>query len=87
MAPTQPCTVVGPICESGDTFARSRSFPDVKPNAHVAILEAGVYGAVMSSNYNARPMAAEVWVDNGNWSVIRDRQPVEALWAGERLPE
>lgn len=87
VAPTRPCTVVGPICETGDTFARSRAFPHVDSNAHVAILEAGAYGSVMSSNYNARPMAAEVWVDNGSWSVIRDRQPVEALWAGERLPE
>lgn len=87
VAPTRPCTVVGPICETGDTFAKSRAFPAVKPNAHVAILEAGAYGAVMSSNYNARPMAAEAWVDHGSWSVIRDRQPIETLWVRERLPE
>jgi diaminopimelate decarboxylase len=52
----------------------------------VAILDAGAYGAVMSSTYNARPMAAEVWVDGGRWSVIRDRQPIDALWERERLP-
>ena len=84
-AKSEVVDVVGPICETGDTFARSREFPAVKPNARVAILEAGAYGAVMSSNYNARPMAAEVWVDNGRWCVVRDRQPIEALWAGERL--
>jgi diaminopimelate decarboxylase len=85
-APTGPATVVGPVCESGDTFARNRLLPALAPNAFVAILDAGAYGAVMSSTYNARPMAAEVWVDNGRWSVIRDRQPIEALWERERLP-
>ncbi len=86
VAPVQPCSVVGPVCESSDTFARSRSLPSLSPNAYVAILESGAYGAVMSSTYNARPMAAEVWVDDGRWSIIRDRQTVQALWAGERLP-
>jgi diaminopimelate decarboxylase len=82
----RPATIVGPVCESGDTFARSRSLPALLPDARVAILDAGAYGAVMSSTYNARPLAAEVWVDGGRWSVIRDRQPVEALWERERLP-
>lgn len=86
VAPSNPATVVGPVCESGDTFARSRALPALAPNARVAILDAGAYGAVMSSTYNARPMAAEVWVDNGNWSIIRERQPIEALWERERLP-
>jgi diaminopimelate decarboxylase len=86
VAPVGPVSVVGPVCESGDTFARSRRLPPLAPNAHVAILDAGAYGAVMSSTYNARPLAAEVWVDNARWSVIRDRQPMEALWERERLP-
>jgi diaminopimelate decarboxylase len=86
VSPVSPATVVGPVCESGDTFARSRALPPLAPDARVAILDAGAYGAVMSSTYNARPMAAEVWVDNGSWSVIRDRQPIEALWERERLP-
>jgi diaminopimelate decarboxylase len=85
-APLGPASVVGPVCESSDTFARSRSLPPLAPNARVAILDAGAYGAVMSSTYNARPLAAEVWVENGRWSVIRDRQPMEALWERERLP-
>jgi diaminopimelate decarboxylase len=84
--PTSLATVVGPVCESGDTFSRSRRLPPLRPNANVAILDAGAYGAVMSSTYNARPLAAEVWVEAGRWSVIRDRQPVEALWERERLP-
>jgi diaminopimelate decarboxylase len=86
VAPASPATIVGPVCESGDTFARSRSLPPLARNAVVAILDAGAYGAVMSSTYNARPMAAEVWVDQGSWSIIRDRQPIEALWERERLP-
>jgi diaminopimelate decarboxylase len=85
-AHASPATIVGPVCETGDTFARSRSLPPLAPNARVAILDAGAYGAVMSSTYNARPMAAEVWVDQGRWSIIRDRQPIEALWERERLP-
>jgi diaminopimelate decarboxylase len=85
-AEARSATVVGPVCESGDTFARSRVLPALAPNAAVAILDTGAYGAVMSSTYNARPMAAEVWVDGGQWSVIRDRQPIEALWEQERLP-
>jgi diaminopimelate decarboxylase len=87
IAPPAPASVVGPVCESGDTFARSRLLPPLAPKARVAILDAGAYGAVMSSTYNARPLAAEVWVDNERWSVIRDRQPIESLWERERLPE
>jgi diaminopimelate decarboxylase len=85
-APAKPCAVVGPVCESGDTFARNRLLPVPAPDARVAILDTGAYGAVMSSTYNARPLAAEVWVDGARWSVIRDRQPIEALWERERLP-
>lgn len=86
VAPVSPADVVGPICESGDTFARNRALPPLAPNARVAILDAGAYGAVMSSAYNARPRAAEVLVDQDRWSVIRDRQLHTALWADERVP-
>ena len=85
--PTTPADIVGPVCESGDTFARARLLPPVARNARLAILDAGAYGSVMSSTYNARPLAAEVLVDGGRWSVIRERQPIEALWAGETIPE
>jgi diaminopimelate decarboxylase len=82
-----PADVVGPVCESGDTFARGRALPALARNARLAILDAGAYGSVMSSTYNARPLAAEVLVDGERWSVIRARQPIEALWAGETVPD
>ena len=85
--PTTPADIVGPVCETGDTFARGRALPGLAPHARVAILDTGAYGSVMSSTYNARPLAAEVLVDGGRWSAIRARQPVEALWADERVPE
>ncbi len=85
--PVAPCDVVGPVCESGDTFARGRALPPLGHNARLAILDAGAYGSVMSSTYNARPLAAEVMVDGDRWSVIRARQPLEALWAGETIPD
>lgn len=87
VAPTTLADIVGPVCETGDTFARNRKLPPLARNARVAILDAGAYGSVMSSTYNARPLAAEVMVDGDRWSVIRDRQPIEALWQGERIPD
>ena len=86
-APVSPADVVGPVCESGDTFARDRMLPGLAPGALVAILDAGAYGAVMSSPYNARPRAAEVMVDGSNFTLIRARQTQEALWEGEIIPE
>jgi diaminopimelate decarboxylase len=84
--PTSPADIVGPVCETGDTFARDRFLPPLAPHARVAILDAGAYGAVMSSTYNARPLAAAAMVADGVWATIRARQPVEALWAGEHVP-
>jgi diaminopimelate decarboxylase len=86
-APLTPADVVGPVCESGDTFARDRLLPALAPGARVAILDAGAYGSVMSSAYNARPLAAEVLVEDGRWAVIRPRQDVAALWRDETLPD
>ena len=86
-----PADVVGPVCESGDTFARDRALPPLAAGARVAILDAGAYGAVMSSTYNARPLAAEVMLDPAagpeGFSVIRPRQPLAALWAQEIVPD
>ena len=87
VAPVFPADVVGPVCETGDTFARQRALPALQPGAVVAILDTGAYGSVMSSTYNARPLAAQVMVDGERWAVIRPRQPVEALWANETVPE
>jgi diaminopimelate decarboxylase len=86
VAPVSPCDIVGPVCESGDTFARARLLPSLGPGEGVAILDAGAYGAVMSSPYNARPRAAEVLVDGASWTIIRRRQALQALWADEIIP-
>jgi len=79
--------VVGPVCESGDTFARSRLLPALRAGERVAILDAGAYGAVMSSTYNARPLAPIALVDGGRWAVIRARQAHAALWGTESVPD
>ena len=78
--------IVGPVCETGDTFARDRRVPPLRPGARVALLDAGAYGAVMSSTYNARPLAPIAMVDGENWAVVRPRQVVEAMWANETVP-
>jgi len=85
--PATPADIVGPVCETGDTLARQRALPLLAADARLAILDAGAYGSVMSSTYNARPLAAQVMVDGSRWSVIRARQPVAALWAGESTPD
>ncbi|MEZ5930675.1 MAG: diaminopimelate decarboxylase [Alphaproteobacteria bacterium] len=83
----QATDVVGPICESSDIFARGRALPPLEAEDLVAFLGAGAYGAVMASDYNARPLAAEVLVDGDRFSVVRPRiEPVERF-ADERLPE
>jgi diaminopimelate decarboxylase len=79
--------VVGPVCESGDTFARDRALPPLSAGDRVALLDAGAYGAVMSSTYNARPLAPIALVDGARWAVIRPRQRVEDLWRTESVPE
>ena len=78
--------VVGPICESGDFQAQNRSLPDVKPGELLAEMSAGAYGFSMSSNYNSRPLAAEVLVDGSSFSLIRRRQTLESLVSDEVLP-
>lgn len=84
--PVSLAHVVGPVCESGDTFARDRLLPPLARNARIALLDTGAYGAVMSSTYNSRPLAAEVLVEDGQWQVIRQRQSVEELWQDETVP-
>jgi diaminopimelate decarboxylase len=86
IAAVAPADIVGPVCESGDTFARNRLLPPLAAGARVAILDAGAYGSVMSSPYNARPAAAEAMVDGAAWSVIRDRQALADLWRAEHVP-
>ena len=87
MGATSLVDVVGPVCESSDIFARNRPLPALPAGARVAILDAGAYGAVMSSTYNARGLPPIAMVDGDRWSVIRPRQEVEALWANESVPD
>jgi diaminopimelate decarboxylase len=77
--------IVGPLCESGDFFARDRDLPDVQPGDLLAILTVGAYGFVLSSNYNTRPRPAEVLVYGAEAELIRPRETVENLMAGERI--
>ncbi|MBW4023438.1 MAG: diaminopimelate decarboxylase [Proteobacteria bacterium] len=84
--PQKPVDIVGPVCETGDTFARDRLLPALGPQALVAILDGGAYGAVMSSTYNARPLAAAALVDGNRWAVISPRQEIADLWSRERVP-
>lgn len=83
---TVPVDVVGPICETGDCFAQEASLPACAEGDLLALTAAGAYGAVMASNYNARPLVPEVLVDGSDFAVIRNRPPIEALWIGETLP-
>ena len=78
--------VVGPICESGDYFAKDRPLPKVGEGDCLALLSAGAYGFVMASNYNSRGMAAEVLVNKNQAALVRPRQPVEEIWATESIP-
>jgi diaminopimelate decarboxylase len=82
-----PVDVVGPVCETGDIFARGRLLPPIAADELVAIGVAGAYGASMSSTYNARPLAAEILVRGGRFDIIRHRQTIEALFADERVPD
>jgi diaminopimelate decarboxylase len=75
--------VVGPICESGDFFCQDREMPDFQPGESIALLSAGAYGFVMASNYNSRPLPAEILVDGATHRVVRKRQTLEDIIAGE----
>lgn len=82
---TETTDVVGPICETGDFFARDRELPVVREGDLLAILDTGAYGAVLGSNYNTRGKPAEVLVDGAKARVIRDRESVRDQMRLERL--
>ncbi len=86
VGPVSKVDIVGPVCESGDTFAKARALPALQSGDRVAILDAGAYGAVMSSTYNARPLAPIALVDGSRWATIRARQEPDELWRGESIP-
>jgi len=76
--------VVGPVCETGDTFARGRELPRCEAGDLLMIETTGAYGASMASTYNSRPLAAEVMLERGRYAVVRRRQSFDEMLAGER---
>jgi diaminopimelate decarboxylase len=78
-----PYDVVGPICETGDTFTRDRMLPSLEAGDLVAFMTAGAYGAAMSSEYNSRLLAPEVLVKGGQFAVVRPRPTYEDMLARE----
>lgn len=79
--------LVGPVCETGDFFARDRAMPPFEPGDLVALMSAGAYCFSMASNYNSRPRPAEVMVKGEQFSIIRARETPEELFKGESVPE
>jgi diaminopimelate decarboxylase len=78
--------VVGPLCETGDTFATAREMDRVGAGDLILFRTAGAYGAAMSGTYNSRPLAPEVLVDGARWAVVRPRIEVDRLIAADRIP-
>jgi diaminopimelate decarboxylase len=82
--PRRQYEIVGPVCESSDIVGRDRRLPRLEVGDLVAIRDAGAYGSAMASNYNRRPLPAEVLVDGGRWRVVRRRQTLAEMLALER---
>jgi diaminopimelate decarboxylase len=86
-ANTMRADLVGPICETGDTFARDRVLPALQPGDLAAFMTAGAYGAVMSSTYNSRDLVPEVLVDGDKFAIVRRRWSIEEQMALESVPD
>jgi diaminopimelate decarboxylase len=84
---TRSANVVGPVCETGDTFATNRDMDDVGADDLVVFRTAGAYAAAMSSTYNSRPLTPEVLVDGSRWAVVRPRIDVDRLIAADQVPD
>jgi diaminopimelate decarboxylase len=82
-----PVDVVGPVCETSDTFARGRSLPMLDAGDRIAFRSAGAYGAVMASEYNARPLVPEVLVRGDRFDVVRSRPSYDEMIRRERIPD
>lgn len=82
---TEIVDVVGPICETGDYLAQDREIPVVKEGDYIAAMSAGAYGFTMASNYNTRPMPAEILVDGDDAHIVRERQTLEDVLKGEHV--
>jgi diaminopimelate decarboxylase len=85
-APYETYDVVGPVCESGDTFAKARAIPALEAGDLVAFRSAGAYGAVMASEYNSRPLVPEVLVHEHQFAVIRPRPDYEEMISRDSIP-
>ncbi len=83
----QPYDIVGPVCESGDTFAKQRNMPPLAPGDLIAFRSAGAYGAVMASEYNTRPLIPEVLVNGDQFAVIRERPSFDEIINRDTIPE
>lgn len=83
---TMTATVVGPVCETGDTFAEDRALSPLETGDLVALMTAGAYGATMASTYNSRPLVPEILVDGDRFAVIRARQTLDELIGADRVP-
>ena len=84
---SQPYDVVGPVCETGDTFAKGRALVPLSPGDLVAFRSAGAYGAVMASEYNSRPLIPEVLVQGDHFAVIRARPTLDEMLQRDTIPE
>jgi diaminopimelate decarboxylase len=82
-----PLDVVGPVCETGDTFAEGRLMPPIQSGELLAFMSTGAYGFAMASTYNSRPLAAEVMVSGDRWQLVRPRQTYEDMFGMETLPD
>ena len=82
-----PYDIVGPVCESGDTFAKGRMMPKLQAGELVAFRSAGAYGAVMASEYNTRPLVPEVLVKGDHFAVIRARPSFDEMISRDTIPE
>jgi diaminopimelate decarboxylase len=83
----QAFDVVGPVCETGDTFAKQRDLPPMAEGDLVAFRSAGAYGAVMASEYNTRPLVPEVLVSQDHFAVIRARPTFDEILRRDTIPE
>jgi diaminopimelate decarboxylase len=78
--------VVGPVCETGDTFATGRSLDRLEAGDLLVFRTAGAYAATMASTYNSRPLTPEVLVDGGKWAIVRPRLDVQSLIDADSIP-
>jgi diaminopimelate decarboxylase len=82
--PTEQWDLVGPVCETGDFLAKDRALA-LEAGDVLAVMSAGAYGFVMASNYNSRPRPVELLVEGDSVRVVRERESIESLWAGEQV--